>query len=89
MGLGTGPVLQDWKCGYKMYPRVRSQLRLSVSRRGAGFGFTGCPIFGPVLYPDCTLPVLKLGFRGPFGFSSLAAPCLLGSSPLVEATAAP
>ena len=80
LGFRTGNV------GCRIYPRVRLQSGLSVSERGVGFGFTKCPVFGPVVYPAYTLPVLKLGFQGPFDFSSeegpVAAPCLLRSSPL-------
>lgn len=50
-----------------------------------GFGFTGCPVFGPALHPAHTLQVPKLGLKDPFDFSSeegpLAALGLLRPSP--------
>lgn len=50
-----------------------------------GFGFTGCPVFGPALHPDRTFPVPKLGLQDPFDFSSeegpLAAQGLLRPNP--------
>lgn len=76
--------------GYKVYPSVRLQSGLYLSGRGVDFGFTGCSVFGPALYPAHKLLVLKLGFQGLFNFFSeeglLATSGLVRSSPLVEAT---